>query len=47
MIIRTQTELMIRRVQFIRRTKETATQVACARNARRYHSEYENSWSNI
>ncbi len=46
MTIRTQTELMIRRAQFIRRTKETATQVACARNARRYNSEYENSWFN-
>ena len=35
--IRTQTELMIRRVQFIRRTKEAATQPACAGNAREYH----------
>ena len=33
-------ELMIRRVQFIRRTKEAATQVACAGNTRGYHSEY-------
>ena len=32
MAIRTQTELMIRRVQFIRRKKEAATQAACARN---------------
>ena len=28
-MIRTQTELMIRRVKFIRRTKEAATQAAC------------------
>jgi len=46
MVIRTQTELMIRRVQFIRRTKEAATQTACAGNSRRYHSEYGNSWFN-
>ena len=38
MAIRTQTELMIRRVQFIRRTKEAATQAACAGNTRGYHS---------
>ena len=44
MTIRTQTELMIRRVQFIRRTHEAATQVACAGNTRGYHSEYGNSW---
>ena len=43
MTIRTQTELMIRRVQFIRRTKEAATQVARAGNTRGYHSEYGNS----
>jgi len=43
MAIRTQTKLMIRQVQFIRRTKEAATQAACAGNARRYHSEYGNS----
>ena len=30
------TELMIRRVQFIRRTHEAATQVACAGNTRGY-----------
>ena len=36
MAIRTQTELMIRRVQFIRRTKEAATQAACAGNSRGY-----------
>ena len=46
MAIRTQTELMIRRVQFIRRTKEAATQAACAGNSRGYHSEYGNSWFN-
>ena len=46
MAIRTQTELMIRRVQFIRRTKEAATQAACAGNTRGYHSEYGNSWFN-
>jgi len=45
MAIRTQTELMIRRVQFIR-TKEAATQAACAGNTRGYHSEYGNSWFN-
>ena len=44
MAIRTQCELMIRRVQFIRRTKEAATQAACAGNIRGYHSEYGNSW---
>jgi len=33
MAIRTQTELMIRRIKFIRRTK-AATQVACAGNTR-------------
>jgi len=38
MAIRTQTELMIRRVQLIRRTKEAATQAACAGNTRGYHS---------
>ncbi len=43
--IRTQTELMIRRVQFIR-TKEAVTQAACAGNTRGYHSEYGNSWFN-
>ena len=43
---RTQTELMIRRVQFIRTTKEAATQAACAGNTRGYHSEYGNSWFN-
>jgi len=46
MAIRTQTELMIRRVQFTRRTKEAATQAACAGNTRGYHSEYGNSWFN-
>jgi len=46
MAIRTQTELMIRRVQFIRRTKQAATQAACAGNTRGYHSEYGNSWFN-
>ena len=46
MAIRTQNELMIRRVQFIRRTKEAATQAACAGNIRGYHSEYGNSWFN-
>jgi len=43
MAIRTQAELMIRRVQFIRRTKEAATQAACAGNSRGYHSDYGNS----
>ena len=46
MAIRTQTEVMICRVQFIRRTKEAATQAACAGNTRGYHSEYGNSWFN-
>jgi len=46
MAIRTQTELMIRRIQFIRRTKEAATQTACAGNTRGFHSEYGNSWFN-
>ncbi len=38
MAIRTQTELMIRRVQCIRRTIEAVTQAACAGNTRGYHS---------
>jgi len=38
MAIRTQTELMIRRV------KEAATKAAYAGNTRGYHSEYGNSW---
>jgi len=46
MVIRTQSELMIRRVLLIGRTKEAATQAACAGNARGYHSEYGNSRSN-
>jgi len=46
MAIRTQAELMIRRVQFIGRTKGAATQAACAGNSRGYHSEYGNSWFN-
>ena len=46
MAIRTQPELMIRRVQFIRRTKGAATQATCAGNIRGYHSEYGNSWFN-
>ena len=46
MAIRTQTKLIIRRVQFIRKTKEAATQTACAGNTRGYHSEYWNSWFN-
>jgi len=46
MAIRTQIELMTRRVQFIRRTKEAATQAACAGNTRGCHSEYGNSWFN-
>jgi len=46
MAIRTQTGLMIRRVQFIRRTKEAATQAACAGNTGGYHSECGNSWFN-
>jgi len=46
MEIRTQTELMIRRVQFIKKPKEAATQAACAVNTRGYHSEYGNSWFN-
>jgi len=44
MTIRTQTELMIRRVKFMIRTKEAATQAACAKTARGYYSEYGNSW---
>jgi len=46
MTITTQTELMIRRVQFKRRTKEAATQAACVVNTRGYHSEYGSSWFN-
>ncbi len=46
MTIRTQTELIILRVQFIRKTKEAATQAACAGNTRGYHSEYGNSLFN-
>ena len=44
MAIRTQTELMIRRVLLMRRTKEIATQAACAGNTSGYHSEYGNSY---
>ena len=46
MAIRTQTKLMIRRIQFIRRKKEAVTQAACAGNTRGYYSEYGNSWFN-
>jgi len=46
MVIRTQCELMIRRVQFIRRTKEAATQAACAGNTRGYYPDFGNSWFN-
>ena len=46
MAIRDQNELMIRRLQFIRRIKEAVTQVACAGNARGYHSKLGNSWFN-
>ena len=46
MAIRTQTELMIRRLQFIRRTKVAATQATCAGNTIGYHSEYGNLWFN-
>ena len=46
MVIMTQSKLMIRRIQFIRRTKDAATQVACARNTRGYYSEYGSSWFN-
>ncbi len=46
MAIRTQTELMMGRVRFVRRTKEAATQAACAGNTRGYRSEYGNSWFN-
>jgi len=45
-VIRAQTELMKRRIQFIRRTKEAATQAACAGNTRGYHSEHGNLWFN-
>ena len=37
MAIRTQTALRIRRVQFIRRKKEAATQAVCGGNTRGYH----------
>jgi len=46
MAVRTLTEIMIRRVQFIRRTKEAATQAAYAENTRECHSEYGSSWFN-
>ena len=46
MAITTYTELMICRVQFIRRTKEAASQAACAGNTRGYHSKSGNSWFN-
>ena len=42
--LRTQSELMIRQVQLIRRTKEATTQAACVRNARGYYSEYGSPW---
>jgi len=47
MAIRTQTELMIRRVQFRRGTKEAATQAACAGNMRGYPSEYMGLYGSI
>jgi len=37
---------MIRRTPFIRRTKETATQAACAGKARGYNTEYGKAWFN-
>lgn len=40
--IRTQSELIIRRVQFIRRTNEAPTQATCTGNAKGYHSEHGN-----
>ena len=43
MAIRTQTDLIILRAQFTRRTKDATTQAACAGNTRGYHSEYGNS----
>jgi len=46
MAVRTQTELMVRRVQIIRRRKEAATQAACTGNARGYNSVHGNSWFN-
>jgi len=46
MTIRTQSEPMIRRVQYIRRTKEAAIQAECAGSARGHHSEYGKSWFN-
>ena len=42
----TKSKLMIRRVQFIRRTKDAAIQAAYVGNARGHHSEYGNSWFN-
>jgi len=44
MAIRTQRELIISRVQFIRRTKEA--QAACTGDARGYYLEYGSSWLN-
>jgi len=41
--IRNQNDLMIRRVQFMRKTKDAATQVACSRNARGYYLKYGSS----
>ena len=40
MAIRTQSKLMIRRVQFIRRKKDAATLAACAGDSRKHYSEY-------
>ncbi len=46
MVIKTQSEQIICRIQFIRITKTAATQVACAGNARGHYLENENSWFN-
>jgi len=46
MATRNKSEQTIRRVQLTRRTKEVATQTACAENARGYYSEYGSSWFN-
>ena len=46
MAIRTQSEILIFLVVFIRRTKDAASEAACAGNVGRYNSEYRNSWFN-
>jgi len=46
MATRNKSELMICRVQFIRKTNEVATQASCPVNARGFYSKHGCSWFN-